>query len=174
MGLITDTGRTAMAKAIKEQTLFLALGRGNTSWGDGVPPLESIESVQLLDEIGRRSLTRCLYVVPDENGDIEVPVSAIQNVNGWNVETERFSVSETPTRHLYVEFALDYTDAVDETIRELGLYVGSILKPGLPSGQTFFQPSDFSSGGILFEIEHKRPYIREVNRRTTFAWVISL
>jgi hypothetical protein len=175
MGLITEAGRAAMAKAIKEQSLFLALGRGSSSWGNGAPPLEDIESVGLLDEIGRRALTRSLYVVPDENGDIEVPVSTAQNQDGsWSVETERFSASETPTRHLYVEFAMDYTDAVDETVRELGLYVGSVLKPNLPEGQMFFQDSDFSSEGLLFEIEHKRPYIREVNRRTTFAWVVTL
>jgi hypothetical protein len=175
MGLITEAGRAAMAKSIKDQPLFLALGRGNTSWGNGTPPLESIDATKLLNEIGRRALTRSLYVVPDTNGDIEVPVSTTQNQDGsWHVEKEKFSSSGTPTRHLYLEFALDFTDAVDETIRELGLYVGSVLKPGLPAGQMFFQKSDFTSEGLLFEIEHKRPYIREVNRRTTFAWVISL
>jgi hypothetical protein len=164
-----------MAKAIKDQPMFLALGRGDTSWSDETPPLEDIGAVQLLNEIGRRALSRSLYVVPDANGDIEVPVSVTQDQNGgWNVEKERFSVSETPTRHLYLEFNLDYTDAVDETVREIGLYVGSVLKPGLPPGQMFFNKSDFVSEGLLFEIEHKRPYIREVNRRTTFAWVISL
>jgi hypothetical protein len=175
MGLITEAGRAAMAKSVKEQPLFLALGRGNPAWGDGAPPLENIGAAALLNEIGRRALTRSLYVVHDANGDIEVPVSSVQNSDGsWNVEKERFAVSETPTRHLYVEFALDFTDAVGEIVRELGLYVGSVLKPGLPAGQMFFKKSDFSSEGLLFEIEHKRPYIREVNRRTTFAWVISL
>jgi hypothetical protein len=164
-----------MAKAIKEQPLFLALGRGSSAWGDGVPPLENIEATKLVDEIGRRALTRSLYVIPDADGEIEVPVSAVQDGQGnYNVESERYSASNTPTRHIYLEFALDYADAADETLREIGVYVGSVLKPNLPAGQRYFHKSDFSDEGLLFEIEHKRPYIREVNRRTTFAWVISI
>ena len=175
MGIITEAGRAAMAKAIRDQPIFLALGRGNPSWGNGVPPLEDIESTQLLNEIGRRALTRSLYVTPDPNGEIEVPVSVVQDGQGnYNVESERYTASAKPTRHIYVEFALDYVDAADETIREIGVYVGSVLKPGLPSGQMYFKKTDFASEGLLFEIEHKRPYIREVNRRTTFAWVISI
>lgn len=175
MGTITEIGRAAMAKAIKEQPIFLALGRGKSAWGNGVPPLESIEATALLDEIGRRALTRSLYVTPDSDGEIEVPVSVAQDAQGnYNVESERYTASSVPTRHIYLEFALDYVDAADETIREIGVYVGSILKSGLPSGQMYFKKSDFSDEGLLFEIEHKRPYIREVNRRTTFAWVISI
>jgi hypothetical protein len=174
MGLITEAGRAAMAKAIKDQAMFLALGAGNPEWGDGTPPAEDGAAAELLNEIGRKALSRSLYVVPDENGDIEVPISVTENGGSYSVTVEKYSRSETPTRYLYVEFKLDYTDAVNTTIRELGLYTGGILKATLPGGQTWVHKENFEDEGMLFEIEHRQPYIRVVNQRPVFSWVIAI
>jgi hypothetical protein len=173
MGLITDEGRTAMAKAIKEQSMFLAVGRGDPEWGDGNPPAENGEATELLDEIGRKALHRSLYVAPDDNGDIEVATSVVENgEGGYDITVQRYSQSAEPTRYIYVEFRLYFTDAISTTIREFGLYVGSTLKETIPGGQTWFTADDFDDDGLLFEIEHRPPYIRIVNQRPSFAWVI--
>jgi hypothetical protein len=175
MGLITEAGRAAMAKAVKEQTIFLAVGRGNPEWGDDNAPPEDSNAAALLDEIGRKALSRSLYVIPDENGDIEVPTSITDDGDGgYNVTVEKYAQSGTPTRYIYVEFKLDYTDAVNMTIRELGIYLGATLKNTLPGGQTWFTADDFEDGGLLFEIEHRQPYIRVVNQRPVFSWVIAI
>ncbi|GHV50462.1 hypothetical protein FACS1894216_02710 [Synergistales bacterium] len=174
MGVMTDAGRAAMAKSVKEQPIFLALGLGNAEWGENPPP-EDISSTALLEEIGRKALSRSLYVLPDTEGTIEVPISIVTDEDGaQHVETERYAVSETPTRHLYVEFNLDYADALGCTLRELGLFVGSVLKPGLSSGKTYFSADDFDDPGLLFQLEYREPMVRRAESRMSFAWVLSI
>ena len=153
MGLITEVGRAAMAKALKEQTMFLAFGSGSPEWGDGNPPAEDVGATGLLNEIGRKALNRSFYVTPDENGDIEVPTSLIEDgLGGYSVVLERYALSAAATRYIYVEFKLDYADALNATIRELGLYTGAALKDAVPGGQTLFTAEDFENAGLLFEI----------------------
>ena len=174
MGLITESGRAAMARAIKEQTMFLVLGRGESSW-DSDMPADDGKATELVSEIGRKALTRSIYVTPNVEGDIEVPTSITEDGNGgYGVTTVKYSQSASPTRYIYVEFRLDFTDAVNQTIRELGLYVGSVLKDDLPSGQTWFTADNFDDEGLLFEIENRVPYIRTVNQRPVFSWVIAI
>lgn len=175
MGILTEAGRAAMAKAIKEQGLFLALGRGNPDWGNEPPPDDPTRT-ELLDEIGRRAAQSVIYVTPDEEGSISVPINIVHGGEGEApiVEYSRYSVSDTPTRHLYLTFSLDYADAYGETVRELGLFVGAVLKDGLPPGKMFFTLGDFDDPGLLFEIENREPITRQVNTREVFSWVISI
>jgi hypothetical protein len=175
MGALTDIGRAAMAKAIKEQSIFLALGTGSPEWGT-TPPDEDPGVTALLGEVGRRALTRSLYVVPDEdNGTIEVPTSVtVDGNNNTVVSTQKFSVSETPTRHVFVEFQLDFADAAGVTVRELGVYIGCVLRDDLPPGKMFFVAADFVDNGLLFQIEHREPTIMKPDTRNSFKWVISV
>ena len=175
MGVLTNAGRAAMVRAVKEQSIYLALGTGDNEWGD-TPPLEDVESTGLINEIGRRALARSLYVTPDdENGTLEVPTSVTTDTNGTvNVTTQKYSVSETPTRHLYLEFALDFADAANITIRELGVYIGCRLRADVEPGRLFFTRSDFSDEGLLFQIENREPLLRKPDTRDTFTWVISI
>lgn len=177
MGVLTDAGRAAMMKAIKEQTMFLALGTGRTEWGD-TPPSEESTATELVSEVGRKALTRSFYVTPDDEfGTIEVPVTITENEDGdgeVTVSTQKYKVSETPTRHLYVEFALDFADAVGQTIRELGLFVGAVLKDEAEQEKRYFTQEDFKDLGLLFQIENREPMIRRAETRDTFMWVISI
>lgn len=175
MGVLTDIGRAAMAKAIKEQSMFLALGTGSPDWGD-VPPKENTGATALVNEIGRRALTRCLYVLPDEeNGTIEVPANVTGGEDGEAVvEVQKYSVSETPTRYLYVEFKLDFADAAGVTVREFGVYIGSKLKDDVPQGKMFFPAGDFAEDGLLFQLENREPMLRKPQTRETFMWVMSV
>lgn len=78
---------------------------GRVAW-DTTPVPESIDSTALLAEIGRRKAT----CTPDEAGEIIVP-------------TGRFTESLVPTKHLYMRFGFDFTDAPNATIRELAVFV---------------------------------------------------
>ena len=74
MAILTDSGRTAIAKSIAAQAIHLAWGSGQTSWDTTHVP-ESATQIALVSEAGRRSAASVQYVTPDDlNGDIVVPV----------------------------------------------------------------------------------------------------
>lgn len=170
MGMLTDAGRAAMLKAIKDQSIYLGLGTGESNWGDS-PPTETPEATALKNEVGRRVLTRALFVTPSDSGTIEVPLT--QGSTG-EVTTQKYALSESPTRHLYLEFALDFADAAGQTIRELGVFIGCVKNASVASDKKFLTPSEFSDPGLLFQLEHREPIVRKIDTRDTISWVISI
>ena len=83
MAVLQDQGRTALARAIAAQSLYLAWGRGLPAW-DAVPEAEPTTAAALVDEIGRRQVTAVQYVEPDVAGEIELP------------DASRYTTSATP------------------------------------------------------------------------------
>lgn len=174
MGIMTTAGRAALARAVKEQSIFLALGSGDGEWGD-IPPVEDFEAAALQNEVGRRILSRALFVYPDdENGTLSVPLNITYELDGTaTVAEQKYSVSDTPTRYLYLEFALDFEDAANVTVRELGIYIGAKLRlDAQNSGKMFFRKEDFNDEGILFLLENREPMLRKAEIRDSFEWVI--
>lgn len=160
MSVLTDSGRAALARALKEQTLYLAWGGGNESWGNEPPPPDP-EKTALINELGRKALFTSLYVMPDEEGGIVL-------------STGRYRVSETPTPHLYLKFLFDYEDGVGSSIRELGIFAGGKIEEGLPPGQTYYVPGEVEEPGILLLYETREPLLRKASERNEFEYVISL
>ena len=161
MAVLPESGRIAMAKGIMEQNIFLAWGTGGEDWGEE-PPLESLDASALANEVGRKSLYRAMYVEPDDEGEIVLSYG-------------RFAVSQTPTRHIYLHFEFDYTDGGTSVIREIGIFVGCMLKEGLPAGQTYFLSEDFSDPGVLFVVSHlEKKKERSPVNRGGFEIVISI
>jgi hypothetical protein len=159
MAILTNSGRVAMAQSVKAQAIHLAWGSGASAW-DTVPVPESIEATALLAEVGRRKATYVAYCSPDAAGSIIVP-------------TGRFTETATPTKHLYMRFAFDFTDAPTATIRELAVMVGSTVSPGLPAGQMYFEPAQVVAPGILLVIEHIQKFVRSASVRQTFEFVVT-
>lgn len=159
MAILTNSGRVAMAKSVKAQPIHLAWGSGSAAW-DTTPVPESITSSALLAEIGRRSATYVQYCEPDEAGAIIVP-------------TGRFTETATPTKHLYMRFAFDFTDAPTSTIRELAVFVGTQVVAGLPPGQMYFIPAEVTDPGVLLVIEHIQKFERSASVRQTFEFVVT-
>lgn len=159
MAILTNSGRVAMAQSVKAQAIHLAWGSGSAAW-DTTPVPESIESSALLAEIGRRKASYVAYCAPSETGEIIVP-------------TGRFTESQTPTKHLYMRFAFDFTDAPTSTIRELAVMVGSVTNPALPAGQMYFAPAEVTSPGTLLVIEHIQKFERSASVRQTFEFVVT-
>lgn len=159
MAILTTSGRAAIAAAIKSQHLHFAWGRGDAAW-DTARPREPRPAIALLDEIGRRKVNLVQFCKPQDDGEI-VMLNA------------RYTPSTTPTNNLYLRTDFDFNDGLGETIRELGVFVGTELRAGLPAGQRYFAPSDLQSPGILLAIDYITSIRRGVGALQTFDFVIT-
>jgi len=159
MPILTKSGRIVIAEAIALRHVHCAWGRGDGAWTTSPPPEDS-EATALIDEVGRRTADQVAYVVPDNAGDIVLP-------NGT------FSISPTPTRHLYVRTKFGYTDAPTSIIREMAVFVGTTTVAGLPPGQRYFVPSEISNPGRMLHLEHFQPIYRSGVIEESFEVVIT-
>lgn len=159
MAILPKSGRAAIAKAIKSQTIHLAWGTGDGAWT--TPPAEDADATALTAEIGRRTALEAAYVTPDAEGDIVIDGAG------------RFSRSVEPTNNLYSTFRFDFADAPAAVIREIGVFVGTVTDPDLPAGQQYFVPADIVDPGVLLQIEHKAPIYRSPSTRETFEILIT-
>ncbi|QEK90204.1 hypothetical protein [Wolbachia endosymbiont of Chrysomya megacephala] len=126
---------------------------------ESTPP-EPINSIKLLNELGRRTADEVLFCTGDENGELITP-------------SGRFRPSNVPTNNLYLKFTFDFTNAANQVIRELGVMVGTKVKEELPIGQRYFEPKDIEDHGILLVLEHTVPLIRTSATRETFSFVVT-
>lgn len=158
MAILTDSGRAAVAASVKSQALHMAWGSGNEAW-DTAPVPESMSDAALVAEVGRRKVTQAMFCIPDAAGEIVVP-------NG------RFTVSEAPTKYLYMRYAFDFTDSPTAVIREVGVFVGTVAKSTVPAGQDYLLPADIESPGQLLALEHVARIDRSSSVRQQFEFVI--
>ena len=159
MAILTNSGRVVMAESVKARPIHLAWGSGDPAW-DATPEPETTTDSALVNEIGRRTITSAGYCEPDALGEIIVP-------------TGRFTASATPSRHLFLKFNYDFTDAPTSTIRELAVYVGTTFNPLLPPGQMYFEPADVVDPGRLLVIERTPKFERSPSVRQSFEFVIT-
>lgn len=157
--VLTTSGRTAIATAIKARTAHLAWGSGDTAWGS-TPPDPPVNSSALLAEVGRRKATLVEYCVPDAVGAISVPEG-------------KFSVTATPTNNLYFKFHFEFEEAVGSTIREQAIFLDTVLAAGVPSGQFYLTPGQVAQPGTLLVIERRAPIVREITTRQLFEFVVT-
>lgn len=160
MAILTLSGRTAFAIAVIAQPLHLAWGSGDPAW-DAVPVAEPNTATGLVAELGRRASALKEYCVEDDNGPIQVPQG-------------KFSPSVTPTNNLHLRFNFDYADAPTANIREVGVFLGTAIKAGVPSGQLYFQPSDLQSAGTLVSLQRLPKIVRSSLTRQSFDFVLTL
>ncbi|WP_431860114.1 hypothetical protein [Azospirillum sp.] len=128
---------------------------------DTTPVPEPTSAVALVQELGRRAVSVLKYCTPDPGGDISVP-------------TGRYAESLAPTNHLYVRFNFDYADAAAAHIREVGVFIGTIVDSGLPPGQTYFEPADLTSPGTLLALQRIPKIVRSAATRQSFEFVLTL
>ena len=138
MSIFVHDGRARMAELVYSCPIHLAIGSG----GEGVLAAPDYDETALRGEVGRKSLFRGLYVVPDENGVLELP-------NG-----KKYSMSVTSTRYLYLQFIFNYGDGDHTAIRELGIFLDTVPKSDLPADQTFFKPHELENPGKLLFLAH--------------------
>ncbi|EON2339051.1 hypothetical protein ACLLKL_002021 [Escherichia coli] len=160
--ILVENGRAAVAKAIKEQPLYLAWGTGDQSWdGLAIRPSEAPGATKLIAETGRRLATSTSYVTEDPNGKIQV-------------STGKFTESTVPTKWLYLRFAYDFNDGRNDTIRELGVFVGGSMKPRdqTVSNNDYYLPSEIIDPGQLLVSEYIDKLVRGPQIKQQFEFVI--
>lgn len=159
MPILTKSGRVAIAESIQLRTLHMAWGSGDGAWL--TPAAESPDSTALQNEVGRRLVDSTAFVVPDEDGEIILPGGV------------KYTLSATPTNHLYVKTKFTFTDAPSDVIRELAIFAGTLVVGGLPVGQRYFTPAQVSDPGRLLHIEHFQPIYRSPAVEENFEVVVS-
>jgi len=158
MPILTKSGRVCIAESVSLRAVHIAWGTGDGSWV--TPPSEDPNATALLTEIGRRTADTVAFVVPDVAGAIVLP-------------TGSFSLSVTPTNNLYIKTSFDFADASSSVIREIGIFIGSVMVGGLPGGQRYFAPSDVADPGRLLHLENIEPIFRSPAIRESFESVIT-
>ncbi|CAH9057742.1 hypothetical protein PSECIP111854_02059 [Pseudoalteromonas sp. CIP111854] len=159
MAILTRAGRIELAKAVERKPIYLAWGQGAIEWDSQLPP-EPSTSTELANTLGYRKATRVLFCESDDEGEIQVP-------NG------RYKIVNYPTPNIYCQFNYDFADGLSQTIRELGLMVGTLPKPELPAGKLYLQPHEVADKGTLMLLEHRPAIYRDQGVRESFEFVIS-
>lgn len=159
MAKITNSGRAALAASIKQTNLFLALGVGDEFWGNEPPPID-MDRTTLVREVGRKIIDSVNFCVGDYEGSEVTP-------------TGRFNIVEEPTNQLLCVCQFDFEDAVGFNIRELGIFVNTVVKPGLPDGQRYFLPDEIDDPGILLAIENIHVLSRLPSTREKLIFVLT-
>lgn len=90
-------------------------------------PAEALQALTLLHEVGRKAVDEVTFCVGDENGLLATP-------------TGRFTATDTPTNQLYVHATFDFEDAANETIRELGILMGTEVADSCPQASGTSSP----------------------------------
>lgn len=162
MAILVESGRAAVATAIKNQPIHLAWGEGDPTW-DQIPAPgkpEDINTTVLVKELGRRTVRPPQFCIPDANGTIQVSAG-------------RFSLTanNTPSKYLYLNFMFELDDAPTATIRELGIFVGSQVS-ATPAKVDYFLPSEVSDPGQLLVLEYIDGLKRSTSIRQQFEFVI--
>lgn len=157
--ILTTSGRTAIATAIKARTAHLAWGSGSTGWGNS-PPDPPANSTALLAEIARRKSNQVEFCTPATNGAISVPEG-------------QFDITATPTNNLYFRFQFEFSDAVGSTIREMAIFLDTVAAAGVPAGQFYLLPAQVAQPGTMLVIERRAPIIREITTRQLFEFVVT-
>lgn len=159
MSILTESGRIAIAEAIKEKPIHLAWGPGDGSWT--VPPAEDVNATGLITELGRRLSTSVAFVVPDEDGTIEIPGEGF------------FTETLTPTKRLLITTQFAYSEEVAATIRQIAVFVGTEVIAGLPAGQRYFTPAQVQSPGRMLQLQNLDvPVVRSAATRSRFENLI--
>lgn len=159
MSTLSIAGRVALSEIIFNKPLHLAWGSGDGLWTVN-PPTETGLETGLRAEIARRALSQLSYVTPD-------PIGAILVSNG------SFTVSATPTRHLYMRADFGYDEAIGASIREVGLFMGSVMVAGLPAGQKYFLPAQVADPGRMIMLKNYPVIYRFPDNRERFEFVMT-
>ena len=162
MAVLTYSARASLAKYILSRQLFLAIGTGSPDWGE-IPDSPDYAATGLVNEIGRKKITRAFFVKEDENGEIDMPGG------------RRYSYSESQTRQIYLQFMFDFGEGLSSSIREVGVFMDSVPKSGLPETQTYFTPEEIQEQGTLILIENlETPDTFTPNKKGSYGTILTL
>lgn len=137
-----DKGHIALAISLINEDFYMAWGtipEGDPVWSAN-PPAMAPSTTQLTQEVGRRKVTMKAFCKEDPNGTIEA------NNKLW-------SLSEEPTRNIYLQFKFNSTDNIDKTLYQLSLFIGTIPNFDLPEVQAqVSNPAGYAAGATKLSV----------------------
>lgn len=125
-------------------------------------PTVDVTQTALAAEIGRHTVTDCYFLTPDAGGTIQAKSGA------------RFNQTSTPTRYLRISATFELDDAPTSTIKEVAIFLGTVVVGGLPAGTRYFTTDQLSDAGQAVVIENIDPITRNAATSQGFATVITL
>lgn len=158
MAILTESGRVSVAHYLSKQPLHMAWGNGDPSW-DALPVASSPDQTEVISEVGRLKATRVQFAKPDPLGDIELPEG-------------KFSIIGTPTKYLMLTFDFEYTDAIGQDIRDLGVFIGTKAIPSVPELTKYLTPAQIEDTGLLLVAERVIKFTRTSSVKQRFIYVI--
>lgn len=109
---------------------------------------------------------------PDDEGDIVIPVAT--GADG-EVQEARYKSVTGQSLYLYVRVNYNFADASNAIIREIGVFMDTEVKEGLPPVQRYFLPSDLKSHGLLVVAQiFQLPINRSPSVRQTIEFVLPI
>ena len=162
MAILTTIGRATYQEAMSTQAIHLAWGAGDPSWA-GSPPSEDPAATALVDELGRLEALEVAFVTPDVGGSIVTPSG------------NAYTASVEPTRYLFMDFHFAFVDEPTATIREVGVFAGTLREVGVSESQKYLLPAEVADPGSLLLVENLTPeIIRSIGVRERFKYVLTL
>lgn len=158
MAILTESGRISVARYLAKQPLHMAWGTGLPEW-DATPSANDPSQTDIISEIGRLKATRVQFALPDQDGEIELPEGS-------------FSIVGTPTKYLMLSFDFEYTSAVGQDIRDLGVFIGTEAVAGTPAETKYLTPTQVEDPGMLLVAERVLKFTRTSNVKQRFIYVI--
>lgn len=141
----------------------MAYATGSGSWDSMTPnpyPAYDVTQTDVTSEFVRKLVLNKQYVTPDDAGEIVT-------------DRGNFAFSVSPTEHLYVKSTLEPSEYNTQTIREFGLFLGTVPSGGNTTSQTFLTPAQISSKGTLIVARRIAKIIRASTTRQLAELVIT-
>lgn len=158
MAILTEAGRRSVAKYLSAQPLHMAWGNGDPAWDDAPEPVDP-EQVDITAEVGRLKASRIQFAIPAADGEIELPEG-------------KFNIVGTPTKYLMLTFDFEYTNAVGQDIRDLGVFIGTQPVAGVDPTTKYLAPNQIEDPGMLLVAERVIKFTRTSNVKQRFIYVI--
>ena len=157
--VLQEAGRIALAKALAAMPAHFAWGRGDGVWQ--APPAVPSNCNTLLAEVGRRLATIVAFVQPSTKEEMEAALP--EDIKKF-VEMDAgafYKMADSPTPYLYLRAEFSTDDALNEEIRECGLFFGTVAKAGVPAGQRYLKPEQVQDAGFIYHLTYRSKSTRE-------------
>jgi hypothetical protein len=158
--ILVEKGHIKLAKEMFDEDFRLGWGTLPTAdeWGNN-PPAEDLDATELVAEVGRIKTQTKNYVLPDDNGLIEI--DGIK----WAVSTE-------PTKYVYMKFVFEQDMNSADTIYQLGIFSDTVPEAGKET-EDYLLPTEIDNVGELLLLENQPAVYRNSATREIFEYVIT-
>lgn len=158
--ILVETGHTKLAEEMYDEDFRLGWGSlpSGTGWADAPDP-EDLGSTELILEVGRIIAQVKEYVLPDNNGVIDI-------------DGVKWTISGVPTKFVYLKFVFEQEMNSSDSIYQLGVFTNTVPSPG-SEAEPYLQPSNIDNTGKLLLLENQPVVFRNSATREIFEYVIT-